>query len=698
MVSWQTTAADLGPHTIEIHASDPRGGVGSQVFVLNVAEAADHPPTIVSVPPASVLVGDTYAYAVVGDDPDGDALAYRLTQAPAGMTIDAASGEIAWPTDGVFPGDFLVSVVADDGRGGTSTQTFTVRVDGAYQNGAPVISSRPALSLLVGRDWRYAVVADDPDGDPLTYAVVEGPDALTLDGNVLSWTPTAEDAGSHRVVVVVSDGRGGSSRQSFLVTVAPDSVGVDLTPPTLTVSTVAAEPNGFTTVLISASDASGPSLVTLTVAGVPYEVAGADHVTIPTGDPGSYPVVATATDDAGNTTTVRTWIDVRDASDGVAPTAAIASPAAGAELSVATDIVGTADDANLSRWALTATPASPAGSEPIILAEGTDPVVDGLLGTVDPSVLAGGEWAIRLEVTDTGGSVSGTGFVVTSVNEAKYGLFSLTFTDAVLPVAGMPIAVQRTYDSGARSRLGDFGFGWDLGIQSLRLETDNAPGDGWIRENHGTFLPNWVLVPTQPHTVTVVDGANRSIVFDFTPTFIDPIADGRFATAAWTERTHTGATLEPVDTVDLVQSDGTLLSLDTVEEYAPPSYVLTMPDGRQFTFSLEDGMTKARDANGNTLTISASGITSSTGASVAFDRDDEGRIAAVTTPSGLVTRYAYDADGNLSAVDGSRGQRHDVRVRVGPLPDRHRRPARADTGPQRVRRGRPPGRGRGRGG
>ena len=58
---------------------------------------ANHPPTITSTPP--LMVNRTYEYDVKATDPDGDALAFSLTNAPDGMTIDAGNvTSLTWQT------------------------------------------------------------------------------------------------------------------------------------------------------------------------------------------------------------------------------------------------------------------------------------------------------------------------------------------------------------------------------------------------------------------------------------------------------------------------------------------------------------------------------------------------------------------------------------------------------------------------
>jgi large repetitive protein len=90
VVTWQPTAAQVGANEVELQVDDGLGGVVVQAFTLSVVTTATNsPPVIVSTPPLAATVGRQYTYSAQGSNPDGDALAWRLTTAPAGMAIDA---------------------------------------------------------------------------------------------------------------------------------------------------------------------------------------------------------------------------------------------------------------------------------------------------------------------------------------------------------------------------------------------------------------------------------------------------------------------------------------------------------------------------------------------------------------------------------------------------------------------------------
>lgn len=106
---------------VEVTARDPQA-MGN-VLRSDVVTLGNTAPTIVSTPPAPVTP-DQYEYAVRATDSDGDRLTYELETAPAGMTIEPASGQITWPIPPGNRGVFHIKVLAKDGQGGTAYQEF----------------------------------------------------------------------------------------------------------------------------------------------------------------------------------------------------------------------------------------------------------------------------------------------------------------------------------------------------------------------------------------------------------------------------------------------------------------------------------------------------------------------------------------------------------------------------------------------
>lgn len=100
-----------------------------------------------------------------------------------------------------------------------------------FNNRTPIFTSLPPTEATVLTAWSYAVIAADPDEDPLTIAVASGPAGMMVTGNVITWTPTCLQIGSSPVSISVSDPFGGVSVQSFHIAVVnPNEGGVPENP------------------------------------------------------------------------------------------------------------------------------------------------------------------------------------------------------------------------------------------------------------------------------------------------------------------------------------------------------------------------------------------------------------------------------------------------------------------------------------
>ncbi len=220
LVRWVPEPDQLGPNPVEIVVSDGRGGLATQGWSINVVEQdTNRPPTIVSTPPLSGTVGRLYAYDAKATDPDGDPLTWSLDVFPAGMSIDALGGTVRWtPTDGQL-GQNQVVVRVTDAQGAYATQSYTVTVRSV--NLPPGITSVPPTQAYVDELYVYAVRATDPDSDLLQFSLTASPAGMTIDDRTgfIQWIPQSDQATSHDVTVLVTDGQGGSATQDYTVVV-----------------------------------------------------------------------------------------------------------------------------------------------------------------------------------------------------------------------------------------------------------------------------------------------------------------------------------------------------------------------------------------------------------------------------------------------------------------------------------------------
>src|SRR5690606_30626743 len=150
IVEWTPGITDLGSHQIEIQVSDGRGGVATQTFTITVVEsAANEPPVITSLPPATAHVGEMVVYQVVAVDPEGDQITFLLTEAPTGATV-SSSGRIQWLPDASHTGEQDFTIEVSDGHGGSASQSFTVTVLGDGPDITPPLIFLNDVSVGVG--------------------------------------------------------------------------------------------------------------------------------------------------------------------------------------------------------------------------------------------------------------------------------------------------------------------------------------------------------------------------------------------------------------------------------------------------------------------------------------------------------------------------------------------------------------------
>lgn len=219
-VTWRPTADQVTDWTVTVDAQDGKGGVAEQTFTIRVQDLENNnPPQIDSQPVTDADIGQLYQYPVQASDADGDVLSYQLTDAPDGMTIDAA-GLIQWTPDANDIGLHDVTLLVDDGRGGYAESSYTLAVRDPAANRGPVITSSPVTQAQPGSAYVYQVIVNDPDGDALSYQLTNAPTGMAVDGDGrITWTPAANQAGLHGVSLEVSDGRGGVARQSYSIQV-----------------------------------------------------------------------------------------------------------------------------------------------------------------------------------------------------------------------------------------------------------------------------------------------------------------------------------------------------------------------------------------------------------------------------------------------------------------------------------------------
>lgn len=683
IIRWQPTSSQIGSAEVVVEVDDGLN-TSTQSFTIIVSDPDDlvdpsdptkgtkgnRAPVITSTPVFAADTGMRYEYQVTGLDPDGDAITFGLgAGAPAGLTI--SDGLISWPQP--VTGEYPISVVATDQHGASSTQGYLLSV---IVNSQPTIASVPDQTVTSGALYRFAVAAADPDGDPLTYRLDQAPEGMTINqfGRIF-WQTNLDDTDPQLVTVTVSDNRGESISESWQLTMQND-----VEPPEVTITILSAAgavigdakvgQGSAYSVRVSATDNVGIAETGLSVNGqaVPLDSTGAARLTADVS--GIVQLIATATDVSGLSGSAESTVEIQsrgqnnngndledpppnpgvDPGDNNPPVVEITSPTPATTVTNRVSIVGTVDDPEDNLWYYRAYYAradrvSLTGidvTDPnwVAFHQGTAEVIDDELAVFDPSLVTNDPYAIIVAAFDT----NGRGFVHPTLvyveGNVQVGNFRLEFTDLSIPLAGIPIEVNRVYDTVNAGDEGDFGFGWQLGVQDARIFEAAAVGEG------GAF-----------------NGANDTFVPDVTKVYLNNPAGQRVGFTYREEPISVsffGAFFRPYfepdpgvyDTLTIDETEvargGVLGAL--AQGINPDKYTLTTKDGLEYRYDEVVGLETITDRNGNTVSFTEDGVVHSSGESIQFIRDHRDRITQIVDPAGNSILYEYDLAGDLKSV------------------------------------------------
>jgi len=156
-------------------------------------------------------------------DPDNNRLVVvNASQGRNGSVTINTNNTLTYAPSRNFSGNDTFTYTISDGKGGTDTANVNVIINAV--NDAPTITSKPVETARVWAQYKYSVVAKDPDpGDKLIYSLTEKPEGMTINEatGLIEWKPTRSHAGTHDVTIRVADNykTRAVDTQSFTITV-----------------------------------------------------------------------------------------------------------------------------------------------------------------------------------------------------------------------------------------------------------------------------------------------------------------------------------------------------------------------------------------------------------------------------------------------------------------------------------------------
>ena len=172
--------------------------------------SGNSPPQLTGKPPRIVKVGVRYSFLPVAIDLDGDALTFSIDNKPTWMTFDSSIGYLSGiPSIGNEGTHNDIEISAHDADISTMFPPFSITVESiSTPNMPPEISGTPANSVVVGNNYSFTPSGSDPDGDQLTYSVLNLPFWATFNSATgrLSGMPNKGDEGTYtNIAITVSD-------------------------------------------------------------------------------------------------------------------------------------------------------------------------------------------------------------------------------------------------------------------------------------------------------------------------------------------------------------------------------------------------------------------------------------------------------------------------------------------------------------
>ena len=216
VVSWATPVA--GSYSVTVTAKDSKTGLsGSGVYTVTVTNPAAPVGVTQSV---SGKVGTALSFTA--SFTSVDTLTYTISGAPTGMTLNATTGVVSWPSPVL--GTYTVTITATDSKTkltGKSVYTVTIAAASTTTTASgPTITASP-ITGVAGKPVSGTITVADPGVSGMGLSISGAPLGMTF--AVSGYTVTASWAnpvtGNYSLAVVLTDSNGKTAKASVPITI-----------------------------------------------------------------------------------------------------------------------------------------------------------------------------------------------------------------------------------------------------------------------------------------------------------------------------------------------------------------------------------------------------------------------------------------------------------------------------------------------
>lgn len=216
-------------YSVRLQVDDLNGGTFQEAFTISINDLGDNeaPTVAISLPDFSEVVGfgtTDVDLSSTFSDVDGDALTLSVVSSDINVSTASIAGNILTLTE-VGVGTSAIAVTAEDGNGGSVSDSFTITVN-EESNSAPIVVSAIADEAQEEGfgtfQISYATTFEDADGDDLIITVSSS-DETVVTATVVAGNQIQIDEvgiGTSTITVTADDGNGGMVSAEFAFSVS----------------------------------------------------------------------------------------------------------------------------------------------------------------------------------------------------------------------------------------------------------------------------------------------------------------------------------------------------------------------------------------------------------------------------------------------------------------------------------------------
>ncbi|MBE0641808.1 MAG: putative Ig domain-containing protein, partial [Bacteroidales bacterium] len=215
--TWTPGNDQSGTYQVTFRVSD--GSLSDSETVALAVANGNAAPILNAIGAQAIGENSLLTFEVSASDANGDNLVYSASGLPAGAVFNGTQRRFSWTPGYSQAGSYSVLFTVTDG---VYTDSEPVSITVSNINRAPVISGTPGGSVMATGTYSFTPVASDPDGDTVTFSIVNKPVWAVFDTATgkLNGSPSESQVGNNPgILISANDGHRSTPLTAFTIEV-----------------------------------------------------------------------------------------------------------------------------------------------------------------------------------------------------------------------------------------------------------------------------------------------------------------------------------------------------------------------------------------------------------------------------------------------------------------------------------------------